>query len=143
MNKPMFSVKKQRFIAQLYCYGFVGIASNLAGYMVYLLVTYLGATPKITMSLLYGVGAAAGFWGNRNITFSHKGKLLATGARYFIAHCIGYTINLVILVIMVDKFGYAHQMVQAAAVFIVAIFLFLALKYFVFKEQSSLVIRGE
>jgi putative flippase GtrA len=118
--------------AQLIRYTFVGVVSNLAGYLVYLLITYLGGTPKITMTLLYGVGAAIGYIGNRNFTFAHKGSLLGSGIRYFIAHLFGYFINLIILIIFVDQFRYAHQLVQAVAIFVVAGFLFIAFKFFVF-----------
>ena len=122
---------------QLTRYAFVGIVSNLFGYLVYLLITYFWATPKITMTLLYGVGAAIGYIGNRNLTFAHKGSLLGSGVRYFMAHCFGYCINLALLIIFVDKFGYAHQWVQAIAIFVVAGFLFLAFKYFVFTDPNA------
>lgn len=123
---------------QLTRYAFVGIVSNLAGYLVYLLVTYLGATPKITITLLYGVGAAIGYIGNRNFTFAHKGSFLGAGVRYFIAHFFGYFINLIILIIFVDHVGYAHQWVQAVAIFVVAGFLFIAFKFFVFTNLNAL-----
>jgi putative flippase GtrA len=118
---------------RLALYTFVGIVSNLAGYLVYFLVTYLGATPKINMTLLYGVGATIGYIGNRNFTFLHNGSLLGSGVRYFIANFFGYFINLVILIIFVDHFMYPHQWVQVIAVFVVAGFLFIAFKFFVFR----------
>lgn len=62
---------------------------------------------------------------------------MGAGVRYVIAHCIGYLINLSILILMVDKFGYPHQWVQAAAIFIVAGFLFLMFKFFVFTEVDN------
>lgn len=129
--------KTRGSFAQLTRYAFVGIVSNLAGYLVYLLVTYLGATPKLTMTLLYGAGAAIGYVGNRKLTFAHKGSLLGSGIRYFMAHCFGYCINLAILIIFIDKFGYAHQWVQAIAIFVVAGFLFIALRLFVFTDMNA------
>ena len=116
----------------LFRYAVVGIVSNLVGYSVYLLVTYLGATPKITISFLYMLAAAVGFWGHRKFTFEYKGKLIGAGIRYVIAHCLGYLINFTILFVMVDKLGYAHQWVQGVAIFVVAISLFLSFKFFVF-----------
>lgn len=136
MNDFLFNIANRKSLTQLFRYGLVGIASNLAGYLIYLSVTYLGATPKTTMSILYGVGALVGFWGNRKLTFGHKGSLLGAGARYIIAHCFGYLINLAILIVMVDKLGYAHQWVQAIAIFAVATFLFLAFKFFVFRKSD-------
>ncbi len=135
MDKPLQLTNRKSAI-QLFRYGLVGVASNLVGYMVYLLITYLGATPKITMSLLYGVGATIGFWGNRKLTFAYRGSLLGTGVRYIVAHSFGYFINLTILIVMVDKLGYAHQWVQAIAVFVVAAFLFLSFKFFVFRKSD-------
>lgn len=126
--------KFRHLLSQLFYYASVGIISNIVGYAIYLIFTYLGATPKITMSLLYGVGAAVGFIGNRSVTFKDQGYLLGTALRYTIAHCCGYLINLGILIIMVDKLGYAHQWVQAFAILIVAAFLFLLFKLFVFRS---------
>lgn len=128
--------KSKGSFKQLTRYAFVGIVSNLAGYLVYFLATNLGATPKITMTLLYGVGAAIGYIGNRNFAFSHKGSLLGSGIRYFFAHFFGYFINLAILIVFVDHLGYPHQWVQGAAIFLVAGFLFIAFKFFVFTNLN-------
>lgn len=130
--------KFRDFLSQLFSYALVGILSNIAVYSVYLVFTYLGASPKITMTLLYSVGAAVGFVGNRSITFKDQGCLLGTGLRYIIAHSCGYLINLGILIMMVDKFGYAHQWVQAFAILVVAVFLFLVFKFFVFRNIDVL-----
>lgn len=129
-------INNKSSIKQLIRYGFVGIISNLTGYLVYLLATYYGTTPKITMSFLYAIGATLGFLGNRKFTFAHKGNILGSGLRYLLAHFIGYLINLALLIILVDKLGYAHQWIQAIAIFIVAIFLFLAFKFFVFTQTD-------
>jgi len=109
---------------------------NLVGYMVYLLITYLGGTPKITMTLIYAVAVTASFFGNRKLAFAHKGNLLGAGVRYVIAHCFGYCINLTILIVLVDKLGYAHQWAQASAILVLVPFLFLAFKFFVFRERD-------
>ena len=129
--------KVQGSFKQLTRYAFIGIVNNLALYLVYLLITYLVGAPKITMTLLYGVAAATGYIGNRNFTFAHKGSLIGSGVRYFIAHFFGYFINLAILIIFVDQFGYAHQWVQAVAIFVVASFLFIAFKFFVFRDMRN------
>jgi putative flippase GtrA len=122
---------------QLIRYGLVGMASNLTAYCVYLIITYLGIEPKLAMTLVYLVGASAGFFGNKNWTFAHRGALTGTASRYALAHLMGYLLNLAILGIFVDHFGYAHQWVQAAAIIIVAGFLFFAFKCFVFAQAVS------
>lgn len=126
--------------SQLVRYGLVGIASNLAGYIVYLIVTYFGVGPKITMTLLYVVGATFGFIGNRQWAFAHKGKMLESGIRYLVAHLGGYLLNLNLLLTFADDLGYPHQWVQGGAIIIVAVFLFFAFRYFVFPKTTSEVV---
>ena len=48
----------------------------------------------------------------------------------------GYLLNFVILLTFVDRLGYTHQWVQAAAIIIVAGFLFITFKYYVFPETN-------
>jgi len=110
----------------------VGVTTNLALYLFYLLVTYLGTEPKMAMTISYIVGAVLGFIGHRTWTFMHKGALLGSSIRYIVAHVSGYLINFLVLLTFVDTLGYAHQWVQAAAIIVVAIFLFIAFRYFVF-----------
>ncbi len=117
---------------QLFRYALVGIASNLAGYLLYLLITHAGVAPKLAMTLLYAVGAALGFVGNRTFTFGHTAAVRQAGLRYVLSHLLGYFINLAIQIIMVDKLGFAHQLAQALGICVVAVFLFLMFKFFVF-----------
>lgn len=132
MVDEVLIIKTRGAVTQLFRYALVGLLSNVAGYLAYLMLTYQGGTPKLTMTMLYGVGAAVGFFGNRSLAFEHQGSVLGAGIRYVIAHGIGYLLNLSILIVFVDKLDYAHQWVQAIAIFIVAAFLFLSFKVFVF-----------
>lgn len=125
--------------AQLISYALIGLLSNLAGYIVYLLITFVGGLgPKVTMTLLYVTGASIGFWGNGKITFRHGDSGMAVGVRYVLAHCVGYLINFALLVVLVDRLGYPHQLAQAFAIFVVAGFLFVAFKFFVFPANPAL-----
>ncbi|WP_317201066.1 GtrA family protein [Janthinobacterium sp.] len=137
MIKALAALKGGRSAAQLWRYALVGVASNAAGYLVYLLAVRAGAAPTTAMTILYAIGAAAGFAGNRRLTFAHNGSLMGAGARYLLAHACGYLINLAILVLMVRRHGYPHQLAQAVAVVVVAAFLFIALKFFVFTPQPG------
>ena len=120
---------------QLIRYGVIGVASNIATYLAYLLITFLGMEAKVAMTIVYLSGASIGFFGNRKWTFDHQGVASHAALRYMLAHAFGYLINLLLLYGFVDRMGYAHQWVQAAAIFIVAGFLFLIFKYWVFNEQ--------
>lgn len=125
-----------KFKLQLFRYGFVGGATNLALYCAYWLITYWGVEPKKTMTLLYISGMLIGFVGHRKWTFVHKGGVLGAGVRFFVAHLFGYLINFVILLTFVDMLGYSHQWVQAVAIIVVAGFLFVTFRYWVFPKTE-------
>lgn len=120
---------------QLISYGLVGIVSNTVIYIIYLLITYLGIEPKIAMTLVYIIGVFIGFFGNRKWTFAHRGDSSSVALRYFLAHLSGYFLNFIFLLTFVDRLGFSHQLVQAVAIIIVAGFLFIVFKYFVFHER--------
>jgi putative flippase GtrA len=124
---------------QLLRYGLVGVVSNLIIYSFYLFITYIGIEPKRAMTLVYIIGASIGFVGNRRWTFDHGGNISSAALRYFLTHIFGYMINFLIIFTFVDILGYAHQLVQAAAVIIVAGLLFFLFKYFVFPEKNCAV----
>ncbi|MEQ1525677.1 MAG: GtrA family protein [Gallionella sp.] len=124
-------------IQQLIRYGLVGAATNLVMYAAYLLITYLGVEPKKTMTLLYVIGATIGFVGHRKWSFAHGGNATQAAIRYTIAHLSGYLLNWLILFVFVDRLGYAHQWVQGVTIFILAGFLFLVFKYFVFPKSPK------
>ncbi len=81
MDDSPLGIKNRRSITQLIRFSLVSIMVNLVGYMVYLLITYLGGTPKITMTLLYGVSVTVSFFGNSKLVFTHKGNQLGAGVR--------------------------------------------------------------
>ena len=137
MIKGGLNISTRESVTQLFRYTLIGLLSNGAGYILYLALTYLGGSPKITMTLMYGAGAAIGFFGNRSFTFANQGSIMVAGRRYIIAHCIGYVLNLSILMIFVDKLGYAHQWVQGISIVIVASFLFMVFKVFVFSVNRE------
>ena len=120
---------------QLIRYGLVGVASNTIIYFVYILITYVGVEPKIAMTLVYIIGAIIGFIGNRKWTFTYSGAPTSAALRYVFSHLLGYILNFLILFTFVDCLGYAHQLIQGMAIIIVAGFLFVIFKYFVFRER--------
>lgn len=125
------------FMRQLIRYGLVGVVSNLAMYFVYLLITHLGVEPKKAMTLVYIIGASIGFIGHRKWSFSHRGNATQAAMRYIAAHFSGYMLNFLVLFIFVDRLGYAHQVVQAVAIIVVAGFLFIIFKYLVFPKKQG------
>lgn len=128
---------KSSSIHQMIRYAIIGIASNLVGYVAYLLLTFFLVGPKIAMTLVYLAGASVGYFGNRQWTFTHKGRMLPTLIRYSLAHVFGYTINFVLLYVFVDRMLYPHQAVQLVAILVVAGILFFVFKKFVFPHKPQ------
>ncbi|WP_290512922.1 GtrA family protein [Aeromicrobium sp.] len=117
---------------QLIRYGLIGLTSNAIAFGIYVLITAWGSAPTVAMTIVYLTAATISFFANRKLTFGHDGSMWSAGGRYVVAHGIGYLLNLAILVVLVDRLGYSHVWVQGLAIFVVAGYLFLMFKFFVF-----------
>ena len=135
MASKYFGPLKSKTLRQLFRYGMIGLLTNFLGYALYFFLTYLWSSPKLTMTVLYSAGALIGFFANRRFTFCHDGRIGVAGMRYMFAQLLGYLLNLSLLVLFVDRLGFAHHLVQAVAIVVVAIFLFVLLRFFVFAPQ--------
>jgi putative flippase GtrA len=135
MTSKYFGQSKSKTLRQLFNYGMVGLLTNFLGYALYLFLTYLWSSPKLTMTVLYFAGALIGFFANRRFTFCHDGRIGVTGVRYMFVQLFGYLLNLSLLMLFVDWLGLAHQLVQAVAIVVVAICLFVLLRVFVFASK--------
>lgn len=124
------AVMQRQFIR--YC--ITGVIHNGAGYLLYLLVTWLGAEPKIAMSVLFVIGVAVSFLLNRNWSFADKGSVSGSLTRFVIVYMTGYVLNLAALLVFYDRLGYPHQWVQGLATIAIAVVLFLLNRYFVFRD---------
>ena len=122
-------------------YAFVGLSSNLVLYLAYLGLTALGMGPRLAMSILYAVGVTVTFAVNRRWSFSHDGLGGSAFVRYVMAYLAGYLINLGLLSFGVGRLHLPHQAVQAAAIVIVAVSLFLMHKYWVFAPCDTRAVK--
>lgn len=112
----------------------VGLVTNAIGYVIYLILTFTTLTPKITMTVLYCVGTGISFYGNKNITFGDVNKKDSKiFIRYILVYSLGYVLNFLMLSYFVDNLGFPHQLIQALSIFLVAFFLFIMLKNYVFR----------
>lgn len=124
-------------LLQLLRYGVVGFFTNAVGYLLYFFATAEGLEPKLAMTVIYVMGILVNFWGNRWFTFLDKSSIARVGVRYLYIQMIGYLLNLALLGLFVDLLKFPHEFVQAAAIFVVALFLFLASKYYVFSSSLA------
>lgn len=117
-------------------YAVVGLAANLVGYLLYLLLTYLGMGPKSAMTLLYIIGVLQTFYFNHGWSFGHQGSAHGAFLRYITAYALGYLLNFLLLWFAVNRLQLPHQAVQAAAIILVATCLFLMHRYWVFPQSE-------
>lgn len=123
-------------IAQALKFGAVGILSNGAGYLAYLLLTSLQIAPWLSMSMLYACVSVIGFFGNRSFSFRSQGMFSREAVRYVIMQLSGFCINYAMLAFFYEKLGYAHEYVQLCAIGVVAIYSFIMMKFIVFRAPT-------
>lgn len=131
------NISSKKKLRQFFFYALIGVLTNVLGYATYLALTYLWGAPKLTMTALYLVGASIGFLANRRFTFRHDGGIGVTGVRYLLAQVAGYLLNLLLLLLFVDWFEFPHEIVQSIAIIVVAIFLFVVFRIFVFAPSLA------
>ena len=124
-----------RTMGELVRFGVVGVAHNLLGYLVYLLITWLGTDPKLAVAILYPIGTAISFFANRQWTFEDKGHVGHSMSRYLAMHAFGYALNILIIYVGVDHLQFPHQLVQLFAMGFLAVLFFLMSKFLIFNER--------
>jgi putative flippase GtrA len=105
---------------------------NGIGYALYLLLTYNGLTPKLAATICFAAGVAVGFILNRQWAFRDPKYIRQTLPRYVIAYAIAYVVNIAGLYLFVDVFGYVHQIVQLMLALVIALGLYVTLRYWIF-----------
>jgi len=131
------SIQKQfqtKTFSELFRFSVVGVAHNLLGYLVYLLVTWIGVDPKIVVAVLYPVSTTASYFANRRWTFNHQGEVAGSMAKYLSMHCFGYVLNIAVLYIGHDLLRFPHQLVQLFAMGFLAVMFFVVSKFVVFSR---------
>jgi putative flippase GtrA len=117
-------------------FAIVGIASNLVLYLFYLLITTFGLGYKIAMTLVYVISVTQTFVLNANWTFERRGSR-ASPVKYGLAYGACYLINMSALIVLVDRVGLPHQVVQGAMILVIAVVMFLLQKFWVFTSSTT------
>jgi putative flippase GtrA len=129
-------MNRARTFRQFVRFGIVGVASNGALYLLYLGMTVVGMGPKLAATIAYAAGVLQTFAFNRSWSFGHGRAPGAALVRYVLAYGSGYALNMLALVLLVDRAGYPHQWVQASMILVLAVFLFAVQKFWVFRDQA-------
>lgn len=111
----------------------VGLVSNGVLYFLYLGLTQLGMGHKAAMSILFLAGTVQTFVFNKTWSFRHRGRSSTAFLRYGLAYALAYLLNLIALIVLVDRQQWPHQYVQGFMILALAVFLFALQKLWVFK----------
>jgi putative flippase GtrA len=128
----MHQHKLTKLLKSLYRYSVVGLLNNAWGYFLYLFVTWLGMDPRLAVSMFYPVAAVSAYFAHAKYSFNYQMGVTSAKFRFVIAQIIGYLVNVTMLSVLVERFGYPHQIVQAAAIFVIAGVLFFLFRFYVF-----------
>lgn len=126
-------------IGEIFRYGLVGMILNATMYFVYLIFTAFYFSPLGAVFLLYPLGVLVGFFAHRRISFKLNSQTwrFSELSKYVFVYVVGFFLNLLILFVFFKRLGYPHQLVQLSAIFIVASFVFICLRIFVFLDVQD------
>lgn len=118
-------------------FGIVGLISNAALYLLYLLLVKLGADPKLAVTFLYVLGLSMTFLFNKRWSFAHRGDWGRSAVRYFSLYGMLYFTNILVLMVMIDFLHYPHSLVQASVIMVFIPIVFLVQRYWVFARDPA------
>jgi len=119
---------------QILRFGIVGLVSNAVLYGLYILATSMGIQHTVAMTAVFALGVLQTFVFNRRWSFAYRGPHGGAMLRYLISYAAAYAVNLTAMLLLVDVEGFSHRVVQAVMVVVVALFLFLAQRLWVFRS---------
>ncbi len=117
-------------------YAAVGAAANFVGFSLYVVFTTLGLSPVLTISIFYPLYIGLTFFLNKKWSFNHNGRISTSAVRYLIAYVGCYALNVSVLKFFCGYLGYSHLVIQAIAIPVIALLLFVTQKYWVFRHQG-------
>ena len=115
----------------------IGVSWNALFYGGFvLLVNGFDAPPKATMTVLYVIGVVLSFYLNRRMTFRSEGALGKEFIKFSLLYLVGYGINYVGLVLLIDQMHVAAWISQGLMAVLLAVFFFVSQKLLVFKTPQ-------
>ena len=132
------SLDLRRTLRELFAFGMVGVINTLVGYaVIYTCMLALGMGAVASNVAGYAVGLCCSFVLNRRLTFRSGGSARAEVLRFLATFLVAYAINLLILLLCIDRLGVPPVYAQVVAgVGYTAVFFVLS-KWFVFRMPSD------
>jgi putative flippase GtrA len=126
---------KMIWTRQFALYIIIGLTVNGLGFLFFAARTWLGLSPEFSISILSPVYIVLTFIFNKSWSFNHQGRISTSAIRYLTIYVCCYILNVAVLKFS-GYLGYSHLIMQAVAMSVFALLLFLAQKYWVFRNQG-------
>jgi putative flippase GtrA len=121
-------------LGQILRYGAANFSINIGGYLIFLLLLWMGVEHKFAASLLYIASAIVSFSLNRKFVFDSKTPISSSFYRYLAMMLGGYIFSISMLYIFVDHYHYRPEYIQLVSFVIVSLFFYFINKFFVHKS---------
>lgn len=119
--------------SQVVSFGIIGVINNVALYGVYLLLTFLGVSVLLAMTLVFCGGVLLSWLLNGRFTF--KRRLTSINAkRMGVAYVVAYVANALLLGLSHYVFSLPHEAIQGVIMVLLAVGLFFAQRHWVFRH---------
>lgn len=122
---------------ELVRYGINGLVLNGTLFSLYVGLVAAGVAPLLVAAVLYPTGVVLSYMVHRRMTFRSKARVVISGFRFLVTYGTGYLLNLALLWIQINRLDVGPILAQAVAIVVVAAFLFLAQKLWVFEEPAG------
>lgn len=118
---------------QLGRFGAVGLVLNAALYVLYLLLTGLGASPIAAATVAFVIGVPLSLTAHRRITFQVSDISRARKAGFALLYVSAYITQIGVLSLLHYGIGLPHPLAQAAAICMTALVTFIVQKRAIFR----------
>lgn len=119
-------------------FNIVGIVNTLTAYIVYSILIYLHFDYTFALIMDYVVGMLLGLYLNKKFTFKIGKKITKKNViRSIKSNIIIFSINIMILYILIDNYNHNAYISQIFALIIISIVSFFFYRLYIFKEELS------
>jgi putative flippase GtrA len=128
--------KEKNFLREVIIFNIVGSINTVLTYGIYSLFIVMGIDYKLALILEYCFGITFSFLFNRRFTFRHNGTITIRMVSSMLgAYIFVLGINLLLLIIFVEKFAFNKYFGQFTALAISVMISFFAQKLLVFRKK--------
>lgn len=113
----------------------VGVVNNLTGFAIFVALTLIGVGAIAAATVSYLAGMVISFFGNQRLTFRHAPGQRSPVIRFLVTNVIGYSVNVLVLWVLVHGLDVPQIAAQLVAIGCVAVCTFAMMRLWVFRHD--------